>query len=53
MGLLDYRLSHLLSVGLQQSIILFEDVDTAFVSRGQPTDEDSTRPESNCIVDML
>lgn len=32
-GLSDDRLSHLLSVAPQQSIILLEDVDAAFVSR--------------------
>ena len=33
MGLSDDRLNHLLSVAPQQSIILLEDVDAAFVSR--------------------
>ena len=32
-GLSDDRLNHLLSVAPQQSIILLEDVDAAFVSR--------------------
>lgn len=32
-GLTDDRLNHLLSVAAQQSIILLEDVDAAFVSR--------------------
>lgn len=32
-GLTDDRLNHLLSVAPQQSIILLEDVDAAFVSR--------------------
>lgn len=37
-GLTDDRLNHLLSVAPQQSLILLEDVDAAFVSR-----EDSPR----------
>ena len=32
-GLTDDRLNHLLSVAPQQSLILLEDVDAAFVSR--------------------
>ena len=32
-GLTDDRLNHLLSVAPQQSIILLEDVDAAFISR--------------------
>lgn len=32
-GLSDDRLNHLLSVAPQQSIILLEDIDAAFVSR--------------------
>ena len=40
-GLSDDRLNHLLSVAPQQSIILLEDVDAAFVSR-----EDSPQMKS-------
>ena len=32
-GLSDDRLNHLLSVAPQQSIILLEDIDAAFISR--------------------
>jgi mitochondrial chaperone BCS1 len=32
-GLSDDRLNHLLSIAPQQSIILLEDIDAAFVSR--------------------
>ena len=48
MGLSDDRLNHLLSVAPQQSLILLEDVDAAFVSR-----EKSPQCEMNifhCIV---
>ena len=41
-GLSDDRLNHLLSVVPQQSLILLEDVDAAFVSR-----EESPRSEPN------
>ena len=37
-GLSDDRLNHLLTVAPQQSIILLEDVDAAFVSRDLATE---------------
>ena len=39
-GLSDDRLNHLLSVAPQQSIILVEDVDAAFVSRDLATESE-------------
>ena len=36
-GLSDDRLSHLLSVAPQQSIVLLEDIDAAFSKREQET----------------
>lgn len=40
-GLTDDRLNHLLSVAPQQSIILLEDVDAAFVSREESSQSKS------------
>jgi len=40
-GLTDDRLNHLLSVAPQQSIILLEDVDAAFVSREESANSKS------------
>lgn len=37
-GLSDDRLNHLMSVAPQQSIILLEDIDAAFVKREQSTE---------------
>ena len=43
-GLTDDRLNHLLSVAPQQSLILLEDVDAAFVSR-----EDTSQSQCVCV----
>ena len=44
-GLSDDRLSHLLAVAPQQSIILLEDIDAAFLSR-----EDSSQSEGGAAA---
>lgn len=43
-GLSDDRLNHLLSIAPQQSIILLEDIDAAFVSRDLAKESKLHRP---------
>ena len=54
-SLSDNRLNHLMSVAPQQSIILLEDIDAAFVKRTDKKDEGSTsgyenRVQTNCYI---
>lgn len=42
-SLTDDRLNHLMNVAPQQSIILLEDIDAAFVSREKESEEDKSK----------
>lgn len=52
-GLTDDRLNHLLSVAPQQSIILLEDVDAAFVSREENAQSKSMTVSCMCNLQRV
>ncbi|CAG0881806.1 unnamed protein product [Darwinula stevensoni] len=48
-GLTDDRLNHLLNVAPQQTILLLEDVDAAFISRHESPNSEASRKSPLCL----